>query len=638
MKTTYWMENLAKYLFCILCFLPWNIQAQNPLYNTVTVRFENETLEEALEIVSEITEINFSYNPDHIQSEKRIAVAYKRKTVEYILQDLLGEEVSLKVRGSYIIILGGTSSKKKDKKKVRGQVKSSASHKNIPKATIYEVESLASNLSDKSGEYELEFKSDRPTTFLAISAENHKDTVVEVPVDLEYISIELEPVSSAPESNELLAVDSSSMVNLFVSQQSLTNLQNVKLYEHRPIQLSFVPSVGTNFKMSGLVTNSISLNVLAGYSYGVAGFEAAGIGNIVRKDVRGAQTAGIFNLVGGKVQGMQAAGIFNQSKDSVIGVQSAGIYNISSGPVTGVQNAGIYNHSTGTLNGVQNSGLMNFSHGKLNGLQLAGLGNIQRKSASGMQASGFFNIATDTLEGLQLAGFLNIASQINGAQFGGFYNQAKRVKGAQISGFSSYISDTLQGLQMAGFVNKAKVVRGFQISVFNFCDTVETGASIGFLSFVKRGLKSLSISSNSVQHGLIQFRTGSQRFYNILSAGYHHNSTPLLSYGYGIGTRFPIKKSKWSLAIEVNSHSLTTTSSWNNELDMINQFHPSFIYQAKKHLAISMGPVFNIYVSQHFDADNSRYGRKFSIPSFYDETRNNTNTQMWIGYQVGLHF
>src|SRR5690606_6041715 len=128
-------------------------------------------------------------------------------------------------------------------------------------------------------------------------------------------------------SDSYFAVENLKLVRKLVPEQSLIRSSNMDFVRENIFQVSFLPPVGTNLKMSGLIKNYTSLNILGGYAYGVGGFEVAGLYNITRWDVVGAQVAGLTNIVGGNVKGAQAAGLYNRSQGILEGVQVAGLNN-----------------------------------------------------------------------------------------------------------------------------------------------------------------------------------------------------------------------------------------------------------------------------------------------------------------------
>jgi hypothetical protein len=151
--------------------------------------------------------------------------------------------------------------------------------------------------------------------------------------------------------------------------------------------------------MSGAVTNHFSINLLGGYSYGVAGFEAGGIVNINKSNVDGFQVSCLVNLSGKDVNGFQAAGLLNYT----------------TGNVKGCQISVISNFGADTVKGVQVAGLINVCDKKLSGLQLSPVANISRGDETGAQVAGLMNYAPNPR--FQF-GLVNIADTADGAPFG----------------------------------------------------------------------------------------------------------------------------------------------------------------------------------------------------------------------------
>lgn len=189
-------------------------------------------------------------------------------------------------------------------------------------------------------------------------------------------------------------------------------------YKERPFALTFVSPVGTNGLDCYKVTNHVSINILAGVSRGVKGFEAGTIANVTLQDVEGAQFAGCANVVLGNVHGAQFSSYFNYCGKDVKGVTFAG--------------------------------LCNFGLGELHGAQFSAV-NINRKGGNGAQVASWTNIILGDFKGAQIAAGTNVAlGKLDGAQVG-MVNVAKKVKGIQV-----------------GFVNVADSVDGASIGFLNF--------------------------------------------------------------------------------------------------------------------------------------------------------------------------
>lgn len=267
-------------------------------------------------------------------------------------------------------------------------------------------------------------------------------------------------------------------------------------YKERAFQLTFVSPLGTNGLDCYKITNHVSLNVLAGVSRGLKGFEAGVIANVILKDVEGVQCAGIANVVLGNVKGAQFSSYFNYCGKDLTGASFAGVGNVN--------------------------------RGELHGGQFAAVFNINRKGGEGIQLAGHTNIVLDNFKGAQIATVANFAR--------------KNLEGAQI-----------------GMVNIAKKVKGVQVGFVNIADTVD-GASIGFVNFIKKGKHQIEISGDEFFYANLSYRTGTDAFYNIFTTGFKPESKDnLWHFGYGAGTTFKLKD-KLKADISATAHHVSTGS------------------------------------------------------------------------------
>lgn len=358
--------------------------------------------------------------------------------------------------------------------------------------------------------------------------------------------------------------------------------------KERPFQISLVPGFGTSKGPKEGYTNQFSLNVIAGYEHAVDGAEFGGFYNINKQNVQGAQFAGFGNTVGGDVSGAQFGGFVNTVQ------------------------------------------------GKTNGLQSAGFINVTNEEVQGAQLVGFINLA-DSIKGLQAAGAINMTKRnAQGAQLAGVINVTKDFKGFQLAGLANIAQD-VDGTQVAGLVNKARHIKGTQIALINIADTVENGVVIGLINAVKTGKHQLAIESNEVMDVNLAFRSGTSRLYSVLFAGIQAQDDFLWAYGAGFGTEFNLKN-KWNASVELTTQSINPKEDHHEELNLLNRLSWTFDYQVAKHLTLSAGPVFNVYVTQVYDAASGTYGDDIGLGTFYDETHSDTNIQMWVGYNVAIKF
>ncbi|MCY7351974.1 MAG: hypothetical protein LH606_15130 [Cytophagaceae bacterium] len=351
--------------------------------------------------------------------------------------------------------------------------------------SVYERHSLSAAVTNENGFYQLRLPASLNRADVRVVKQQYEPGLVMIRAATDQtrdVALTPRPATERLQPLTLCPPDSDSLLPTFetspllktpvpTSQQVFS--ENVEDTLRRAFQISFLPMLGTNHRLSGSVINNVSVNVLAGYSGGVDGFEVGGLVNLVRGSVHGVQLGGLGNLVRGNVQGVHVAGFVNFTRKNLWAVQVAGFVNAVGG----------------SMKGAQVAGFANINAGSNNGFQLAGFTNLNGRDNQGAQISGFANGTLSNNTGLQLSGFANFAR----------LNQ--------------------HGWQISGFANYARTVTGgHQIGLFNYADSSAT-APIGFLSFVrKNGYRRLEISGDEVLPANLTFRTGVRRFYNIFTA------------------------------------------------------------------------------------------------------------------------
>jgi hypothetical protein len=340
-------------------FLAMNSHAQqNLLSRRVTVRLEKVTAETALSQIERASGVHFSYNTDIISSPGKLSLSANNRRLDKVLSELLGSSYYFKSTGSYVIILREAAQiEKKPAIKeilVKGTILEQRSGDRVVNATVYDMAGMESEISDSNGNFILKLEPVTSTIALRCKKAGYSDDIALIRSDrdtnlvfkLKKLS---EPIStmvaltpgSIPGSDSLNYV----LIGRFVSHDLFINSNNVEIFERRPAQLSIIPSVGTNMKMSGSVVNNFSINLIGGYSRGVAGFEVAGLFNITRNNVKGFQAAGFSNIGADTVKGVQIAGGINYCKKYFNGLQIAGMANIARQSARGVQIAGLFNYA-----------------------------------------------------------------------------------------------------------------------------------------------------------------------------------------------------------------------------------------------------------------------------------------------------
>lgn len=281
--------------------------------------------------------------------------------------------------------------------------------------------------------------------------------------------------------------------------------------------------------------------------------------------------------------------------------------------------------------------LAGFNHG-IEGVEFGSLVNITRADAKFAQFAGLANLVGQNTTGIQAAGLLNRSKKASGAQLSGLVNSTSEMNGFQAAGLANQ-TEKLNGVQVSGLFNYAKTVNGLQIGFINIADTIESGASIGFINVVKTGIHQFEVSINDITAANLTFRSGSDHFYGIFTAGIQTRSEPLWTAGLGFGTRFDLKKDKIIGSVEATGSGVNETQgNLHHELNLLNKLSFNVGYQLTKRLFINAGPVLNVYVTQDFDSESGKYGFNIGRKNLFDQTSKGTNTRMWLGYQAGIWF
>jgi hypothetical protein len=425
------MKHLA--FFLLWGCLPCPSQALDILSRRIDLSIEKMPLQNALEEVSREGHFAWSYNPGILPDHPPpVSLTAKDWTVRETLYAILGQGYTFKSNGNYLII----KKLEKPNTSLSGYLRNAGDGSRVANATIYDKKTLRAVTTDSSGYYELKIKK---ATEIVVARLGYRDTTfVVTPTSPRFqpLSLSLQtPLQTEPTPQQALQLalshTASRIERFFDATIEKWHEINVPRNLHRRFQVSVLPGVGTNHRLSRKVANDWSLNLIAGQSAAVRKAELAGMLNFTQGGVKGIQAAGVSNLVRGSCRGVQAAGIYNQVLDTLSGVQLGGIFNVARKTNgSAIQTAGIFNYTAGSPE-----------------IQIAGI--LNRASASkGLQIAGLLN-TTDQSEGIQIAGLLNMANEMKGTQ-AGVVNKAGRVRGVQI-----------------GLVNTTKSLKGVQIGLFN---------------------------------------------------------------------------------------------------------------------------------------------------------------------------
>ena len=571
------------------------------LERKITTSLTNEKFPLALNRIAQQGGFSFSYNPAILNSNQEINLEVKNKSVREILNMLFKGTINYKEKGNHLILTKAAVPKPSTTTAIlviSGYVEDEASGERVPDVSVYEKTTLASAVTDEFGYYRIKLDKKGDSVSLTVSKKNYRDTLVLVTAPgNQYVNVAIKAIGvDSVNVTAQIEVDSIKQIEeIKFPYESEANVQNIRDTLYQDIQISLLPFIGSNGRLSGNVINNYSINIFGGYSLGTRQIELGFFFNADRGDVGFLQVAGFGNLVGGNVYGIQGSGFFNLNQGETKAVQFAGFANTNLGEARGVQIAGFANVNTKSADGVLLAGFANFVNGKSQGVQLAGFGNAQIGDYQGSQFAGFSNIATN---------------RINGSQVSVFFNYARRV-------------------------------RGMQIGLVNYADSLG-GVPIGLLSFVNHGYHKIEISADEIFYTNLSLRTGVQQFYNMLHVGLKPESTTdtsetVWSFGYGIGTA--PRLTRWlDLNIDLSSHHVNK-GGFTDELSLLNKFYLGFDIKLVKKISLTFGATLNGYLTKNTYTDYPQLFTDFNPTIIYEKNySSDVNLKMWWGGKVGLRF
>ena len=620
------------------------ISQTNFLSKKISISVTNLPLSKTLEQIANAGGFTFSYNSSNFNEDRLVKLSVENKSIKKSLNKLFDNSVKYLVVGSHVILIRKNPSNISYNKSqtndyiISGYIFDAATGRKIKKATIYEINGKIVSLSNFEGYYTFNIPTNKEFQGLSYSKQGYLDTVIMIEptydknVDIYLNALTFQTQKIKPKSSYLKLNDihERKIVSFLVPKDVKLISDNLIIQENRLVQISLIPFIGTNRKLSGSVNNSFSFNLFSGYSGGINGIEVGVFLNIVRRNVSGIQLSGFANVVGGDTKYLQVAGFFNKNSGSVTGIQLAGFSNVVLDTVNGIQISGFNNTLHGYMNGIQISGFNNVTTKNVDGFQITGFANVAIGDVNMGQIAGFANYGR-SIKGIQFAGFGNISiNNVSGGQLAGFFNYSKKVKGFQIAGAINISIKENTGFQLAGLLNYAKKVNGCQIAVFNVSDTVERGLPIGLFSFVRKGFHRIEISSNEVFYFNASYKLGVKRFYN--SIRYGNDFSGNLSAGYGIGTQLKLSK-RLNVNIDLSSDIFLKRNS-NNQFGFLNKLATTIDFNFSKHISMFIGPSYNVSLVA-FDDENNLFPN-IAPYSFYDKTTSDIQVKMWNGGVFGL--
>jgi hypothetical protein len=355
----------------------------------ISLDLRNRPLAEVLDTIAIRGRFEFSYNSSIIREDSLVTVIVSSVPIRAVLNIVLGMGYVYVEQANHLIILRPSTGQSPIEHiyQVSGYVLNPQTGEGLENASVFVRTQLQATLTDKQGFFKLRLGSKDPYPMITVSKAWYRDTNVFIyPGYDQQLRLNLSPVKPdelPPAYLSYFRVERTRWARLLLSsRQRIQSLNLAHFFTHGNAQLSLLPFLGTNGRITGQVMNKFSLNLIGGYTAGLNGFELGTVFNIDKRDVRSVQVAGLLNLVGGKMSGVQIAGYENICKDTVRGLQISGVFN-SARFLKGVQ-IGLYNVADSSVG--YSIGLISIvKHGGINrlALEMRGITGISLKYIQG---------------------------------------------------------------------------------------------------------------------------------------------------------------------------------------------------------------------------------------------------------------
>ncbi len=577
------------------------------LERTLSISVASESIPALLNRIGQAGGFSFSYNSAIIDANHPVSLDATNQTVRNLLNEIFQGSMNYKEKGNYLILTKAAPPPVKNNVvtvTINGYVEDVSTGEKIAHASVYDKKSITSTVTDEFGYFKMKLEKKTDSISLSVSKKNYRDTLISITAPLnQYVTVKIHPIEKDTTTAIVVidGLDSTVLVDkkkeeVFFPYESEPNIQNIHDTLNNLVQVSFLPFLGTNGRLSANTINDYSINFLGGYSMGTNQIELGFFFNLDRSDVSWLQIAGFGNMVGGKVYGVQAAGFFNLNGGDTEAIQLSAFANTNLANTRGVQVTGFANTTLGDMYGVQVAGFTNFTGGKAQGVQVAGFGNVQLGNYKGSQFAGFTNLATERITGSQVATFFNYGRKVHGTQIG----------------------------------------------LINYADSLG-GVPIGFLSIVRSGYHKIEFSADEVFYANLAFRTGARKFHTMLMAGFkpqqslQPSDTSVWHFGYGLGTTRKLTR-WWFLDLDVSAQHVNK-GSFTNALSLLNKAYVGFDFQVARKLSLATGVTLNGYLTRTTFTDYPSLFTDYQ-PRIISDTNfgSDLNLKMWWGAKIALRF
>ncbi|WP_229206892.1 carboxypeptidase-like regulatory domain-containing protein [Dyadobacter crusticola] len=600
------IRNLQTLLFLLTLHAVYasTVSGQDLLERRITIRVNNQPLDQTLQQIGNLGGFSFSYNPDILDFKSKVTFNAANQSVREILTVLLRNKATFKERRRYIILQKKEEPEKDEEPEnfdLNGYIIDNSTGRRLANASIYESATLASTVSNQYGYYKIRLPARAASIRLEVRKEDYVGKTISIsPKQDTYLQIKLNPDTLRPISPKNLALSKSrsdslhhkiavprtqypvqmeaidtvalagdttsqvvgkdyerlvktyrkvqsEFVSAFASARQAIHTRNIEDTLYRPFQASILPFMGTNHALSGNIVNDFSINLIAGYSLGVNKVEVGGLLNVVRGNVKGFQLAGVSNIVGKNVNGFQYANFLNLT--------------------------------LGDFYGFQGSNLINYTGGDFSGFQLAGVGNV-------------------------------VVGVLNGYQLSFGYNFANTVRS------------------------------GHQIGTINYADS-SAKVPFGLFSWVRtNGYRRYELSTDEFNYFNATFKTGVSRFYNIFTLSFNglEPDKPLASIGYGFGTAQRLGRG-WALNADLTGSILLFNGQEPDEIDTgFFRFSVSIEKKLGKKFALFAGPALSLLASDRNGVLQTSEQKGLKPAWIGPAPTSQQSVYHWAGVQAGIRF
>jgi hypothetical protein len=596
------MKPAKLFLAIAFILMAFSLKAQNYLTQKMSLAVINDPLSVAFEKLESKGQFNFSFHADIIDLSKKVVINTENRSLKKILNQLLGNKFRYKVVGSHVLIQRKRQYETSINESVRisGQLKDK-SNQPVSNAIIYDPNSKRTIITNVEGRFNIKLDNKGNPLLLSLNAQHFQDTIVyfnsahshiEFTINQGTTIERLEPLEHLkPASVQSSSFNNLKLVKFFIPNKNRYVAEKLNVFQRGALQMSLVPTVGTNTLSKGRTTNSFSLNIVAGYNYAINGLEIGSAANFIQQDLRGVQMAGAINVTGENVNGVQIAGGINKAMGKVSGTQISGGTNLANTQLNGMQIAG--------------------------GFNLAGNSSYTESNGFNGQIAGGVNINRLERTNLQISGGVNKANSVKGTQVSSLYNEAEEI----------------DGLQLTALLNKTRKLNGLQLGIVNYADTIENGLQFGLINIVKSGYRKLELSTNETFHFNVAYKTGGRFLYSTLKTG----GGKYLHAGYGIGMIFRKEKTASFNIDYIASAVFNTRKGSDFFLGNMTKIHFDINLKLNKKLQLFAGPSFNFFVPQTNNENGLASYTSFTPGiKFINKAIATNKTQNWWGWHLGF--